>query len=961
MGEQFFLSVEFENLVDLSALAVSIFLFPLGWRGARSMQTAFARWCLSAFFSVMVFHFGLQALRSGYHLASNLPFSAGYFLPLLAITETLGAGLLLALLVSGWSLVWARWSLGVVIAAALVSGAAAHLTGASGLPLIIRGQYAFAQTPLAWMGFLRAFLLAAAGVAVLRAGVGFPLPRRLGLVALGLAAWQFLNLPVVLGASIPAAAVSSSAGQVAGLLAVVGGIVIVYDFNDVRWRSFAMRVFVLAFVVLVTFILTLSFNYLLRVRLLDEALVRYRGEGRKIAADITETLDELAGSLSRLTEPAVFQFFSTRFHSSSAAVSELGLDLVRGYIPREFNTVSFTDPADLLLLVYSAYGGVPGAAPALTASQMNQLWAAPGRVLIFDLDQSARGGLISDAGGIRTTPEAMPESQPSVMLAAAVSDRSGRALGFVKGVIPVQSLLSHFAGYDSSSGWDFIATETGTILAHPRADYVGYQIDRRGSAWEDALGAKRWFQLDLPGGRIYLALYPVDHGDWVLARAVSTTTIVESTRKLRGATLLMLLFTMFVAVVIAAVVSVVLTRQNVAIERMGFEVERKRVLEDRNRVLDLKNRELAGERRRIETILLSIGEGVVVLDPEGQVTFMNRAARRILKDVPAPQAVPVGAGQLGIPELEYELARLREAGQEPGSVRTFICRGGEVDLRVTLSEVRADDGSLVATVLALQDITELMKVDRLKTEIVSIVSHSLRTPLTSIKSYTEILLSHPGKAIGARELQHLGVIDRSADKLTRIVTNLLDLSKISSGQMQYRFEPTDIERLAAEAVELVSGAARAKDIGVDFQADADLPSLPIDRLKFRQVLDNLLGNAVKFTPSGGKIGLEIRVVPTESLPETVRAENWGPPGHCVLIRVRDSGSGIRQQNLERIFDRFFQDDYVRQSSEGGTGLGLAITREFVQAHGGRIWAESPAGSGAILSVALPLPQAAVAA
>jgi len=261
-------------------------------------------------------------------------------------------------------------------------------------------------------------------------------------------------------------------------------------------------------------------------------------------------------------------------------------------------------------------------------------------------------------------------------------------------------------------------------------------------------------------------------------------------------------------------------------------------------------------------------------------------------------------------------------------------------------------------VLAIQDITELMKVDRLKTEIISIVSHSLRTPLTSIKSYTEILQAKAGKIDREKELEFLGVIDRSADRLNRIVNNLLDLSKVASGKMHYRFEPTDVGELVDEAVELVSGAAAFKQIRLKVHGADGLPEIQLDRLKFKQVLDNLLGNSLKFTPAGGRIDVFIESVPGRDLAKRTGRQGLRSDIGYVLIRVKDTGAGIRRQNLDRVFDKFFQDDYVRQSSEGGTGLGLAISKEYVIAHGGVIWAEAPEAGGAELCVALPANEAA---
>ena len=246
-----------------------------------------------------------------------------------------------------------------------------------------------------------------------------------------------------------------------------------------------------------------------------------------------------------------------------------------------------------------------------------------------------------------------------------------------------------------------------------------------------------------------------------------------------------------------------------------------------------------------------------------------------------------------------------------------------------------------------------MKVDRLKTEILSIVSHSLRTPLTSIKSFTEILQAKAGKLEPTKEREYLDIIDLSTDRLTRIINNILDLSKIAGGKMDYSFRRTSLADLLDESVMVASGAAEGK--GVDLSADwyGAQARMDIDRSKIIQVLDNILGNAIKFTPAGGRIEVFLK-----ERSGVARGDPLDPARRYALVEVRDSGVGISTKNIDRIFDRFFQDDYVRQSNEGGTGLGLAISKEYVLAHGGDIWAESQPGKGSRFLIALPLAEGA---
>ncbi len=950
MGEQFFLSSEFENLVDLSALTISVFLLPLAWTGWRRAEDRITRLALLGFWVSANLILALQALRSGYSLASNLPFSARYFLPLTAAADTFVVGALAALL-------WRRAGIrgrGMILAAtvlgALAEGVWLYRSSLAELPLIYRGLAAYRMSGAVWISAIRVGLLLVAIAVFLGSdrGRGF---RRLLIVSLFIGLRELLFLRLIWPSSNFDLIWISSAGEVLLASASVLVAVTFYDFEQTAARSFAFRLFILSFVATATVSLTLSFNYILRARLLDESLVRYQGEGRRIAADINQTIDHLSDSLARLAEPSVFQFFSTRFHTSSSAVSELGLDLVRGYIPKEFHAVNFTDTADSLLFAYVRAGEDVTSMPVLTAAQIDSLSVSPGRVFIYRIHEESRGDLLYEAAGSPAIREEAVRQEPVVLFAASVRNRSGGVQGFVKAVMKTRTLLDLMTGYGNTSGWDFIASTEGVVLAHSRLGYTGFRLDGGGDSWREAIQARRWYPLDLPGGRVYLALFRLEEMSWVVARSVSTTTIVESTQKLRGATLLLFVITVLIAAVTATGVSIVLTRQRVAIERMGFEVERKRVLEERNRALDLKNRELAAERRRIEAILVSIGEGVAVLDAENRVVFMNGAARRIFRIREDQEVADLTVEDMGLRELPAQIEVSRSGGRRSHS---FLSKAGDVDVRVTMSQVKADDDVSGPTVLAIQDITELMRVDRMKTEIIAIVSHSLRTPLTAVKSFTEILKTRVGKLKREQELEYLDVIERSTDRLTRIVNNLLDLSKVASGRMHFRFEQTDLDELVRESIELVSGAAQSKNITISCCATGQLPKLPLDRLKFKQVMDNLLGNSLKFTPAGGRI--EVTVCAVDGSELVWRADNAGINSGAgyVLVSVRDTGIGIRKQNLERVFDKFFQDDYVRQSTEGGTGLGLAISREYVLAHGGVIWAEIPEGGGAQICVALPV-------
>jgi signal transduction histidine kinase len=235
---------------------------------------------------------------------------------------------------------------------------------------------------------------------------------------------------------------------------------------------------------------------------------------------------------------------------------------------------------------------------------------------------------------------------------------------------------------------------------------------------------------------------------------------------------------------------------------------------------------------------------------------------------------------------------------------------------------------------------EIEEAARLKDEFVMTVSHELRTPLTSIAGWVQIL--ETGKLDARQAKTAIETISRNARVQARLIDDLLDVSRLISGKLRLEVREVDVARLVRDAVSIVQPAADAKSLRLEAALDPEAGTIAADPDRLQQILWNLLANAIKFTPFGGRVVVSVR-----------------RRGRTIEITVRDSGSGIATDFLPHVFDRFRQGDASAQRSHGGLGLGLAIVRHLVELHGGTVTAESAgAGQGATFRITLPIKQPA---
>lgn len=355
---------------------------------------------------------------------------------------------------------------------------------------------------------------------------------------------------------------------------------------------------------------------------------------------------------------------------------------------------------------------------------------------------------------------------------------------------------------------------------------------------------------------------------------------------------------------------------------------------ERTEQLRQLNQELSLEKLKIETILESMADGVIVLDTTGCITLINRAGGRLLNKSEI-ELLGKHFDTLFPEQCFFDDIRDTLLQQEHRYVKDIAMNrgGGECFYRVIAGGMRAGGKRPEGFVLVIQNITELKRLDKMKSEFVSMVSHELRTPLTSISGFTDLLLLREFPK--DRRDHFLEIIQQNTSRLSRLIENLLDLSKLESGQVTFHREPIEITGLIPEL--LASFENQYPKHQIIFQAEGDVPVLMLDRDMFANVIINLVSNAVKYSPSGG----EVKVLAKKE------EEN-------VKLTVKDQGMGIAPDMMEKVFEKFFRVDSALTRETSGTGLGLATTKYIVEGFGGKIWVESELGKGSEFIFTLPL-------
>ncbi|RYG71453.1 PAS domain-containing protein, partial [bacterium] len=347
-------------------------------------------------------------------------------------------------------------------------------------------------------------------------------------------------------------------------------------------------------------------------------------------------------------------------------------------------------------------------------------------------------------------------------------------------------------------------------------------------------------------------------------------------------------------------------------------------------------------RRDLEDVLASLQDAVLVVDGHGRLRFLNAAALRLF-DVRIESVL--GANLIeALPSFGIDAAMrsaLRDGKSSSQEIHLYAPKLREVFLRV--APVFSGAGTEVGAVAILQDLTELRRLERVRRDFVANASHELRTPVANIRATAETMLHAPEDAeLIARFLPPL---INEAERLSRLVTDLLDLAR-AEGVEEMPFSRVEMQGVVESVINGLTDKATRRGIEINWQTNETGPVVSGDRAGLEQVAFNLLDNAISYSPSGGKVTLKLTQVQ-----DTAAGE---PKAHPVaVLEVSDTGIGIPQADLPRIFERFYRVDKARSRAEGGTGLGLAIVKHIVETHSGHVEVESTIGQGTTFRVEIP--------
>ncbi|MFO0702933.1 MAG: ATP-binding protein, partial [Candidatus Andersenbacteria bacterium] len=400
--------------------------------------------------------------------------------------------------------------------------------------------------------------------------------------------------------------------------------------------------------------------------------------------------------------------------------------------------------------------------------------------------------------------------------------------------------------------------------------------------------------------------------------------------------------------------------KDVELRRKVEELEKTRgavlnVMED----LEQERHRLSEEKAKDEAILAGVGEGLVVTDPQRRITYLNRAAERLTGFTTAqvlgqrwPEvATPHWEDGTPIPPAEFVVVRALQARQPRTTGRPFVFRradGTGFPAAVTAAPVLLA-GQTIGTIIVFRDITRERDIDKAKTEFVSLASHQLRTPLSTIKWYAETLLDGNAGKLKTEQLGYLQEVYNANERMVDLVNALLNVSRIEMGTFSVVPQPTDVAALVRGVLAELKPQATKKRLALHQELDASLPTVSLDPNLLRIVVQNLLSNAVQYTPARGSVTFRLATVRSGQSVAGHRAA-----ADSILLRVEDTGIGIPREAQPKIFTKLFRADNARVHEPNGTGLGLYIVKSIVDHAGGVVWFDSVEGTGSTFYVLLPM-------
>ncbi len=342
--------------------------------------------------------------------------------------------------------------------------------------------------------------------------------------------------------------------------------------------------------------------------------------------------------------------------------------------------------------------------------------------------------------------------------------------------------------------------------------------------------------------------------------------------------------------------------------------------------------EIENEKNKLGIILTSMTDGIIAVSSTGLLIHTNPAVYDIF-EISKEDIEDKTFNQIS-DALGWSIT-LEELFNDSEKANTMLSVNDKV-IKTSVVLFGNDKNETIGAIIVFQDVTEQERLDKMRKEFVANVSHELRTPITTIKSYTETLLDG---AVEDKEntISFLKVIDSESERMTRLVKDLLQLSKLEYNNMQWNMKQIDIYKVVSDCTYKMNISAKQKNQILEFNGDIDIPVIIGDKDRIEQVIVNILSNAIKYTPENGKIELGIASEKDK-----------------VIISVIDTGIGIPKEDLPRLFERFYRVDKARSRMLGGTGLGLSIAKQIVEAHNGSIKIQSEYGHGTQVFISLPI-------
>ena len=347
---------------------------------------------------------------------------------------------------------------------------------------------------------------------------------------------------------------------------------------------------------------------------------------------------------------------------------------------------------------------------------------------------------------------------------------------------------------------------------------------------------------------------------------------------------------------------------------------------------------LTEEEKKMTAIVNSIAEGLILVDSNNRVLHINPAAEHLL-DL-SEDSINKDITELIQNDELIQIEQTPSKNEDANFVSeiTLVRHDEKLVLRTIASPFLDENGQTLGTVYLFDDITREKEIGQMKSDFISLVSHELRTPLTSIIGFVSFILDGKAGAINEKQRNSLVRVQRQSKRLSALINDLLDISRIESGRIQMAQQSISLLEIVTQRLEEIRPQADEKSIQLNLTAPESVPEILGDEARMGQVFTNLIGNAIKFTPNNGDVSINVEV-----------------DGNLLHVEVIDTGPGIPPEERQKVFDKFYQLSDISTRQQGGSGLGLSITKSIVEAHGGKLWIDDGSqGKGSNFQFVLPL-------